>query len=105
MDFKGNVKFFCSAGEFEFKGKRKASRLSVLKHFFNVIAKKSYLINKPIALHLNNVSFNKLWIVNILKKKFFLKIIKTVDLVPHNGCRKPKVRRKKLRLKKIKLTR
>ena len=34
-----------------------------------------------------------------LKKKFFIKVVRSFNLYPHNGCRKKKVRRKKFKKK------
>jgi ribosomal protein S11 len=36
MDFSGNLKFFCSAGFLNYKGKSKKSRYSVLKIYINI---------------------------------------------------------------------
>jgi ribosomal protein S11 len=96
MDSSGNLKFFSSAGHFNIKGKNKKFRFNVFKHlYFVLINKLKFLKNKPLALHLKNVSSNKFWIIKKLKTKFFIKVIKIFNLFPFNGCRKKKVRRKK----------
>ena len=100
MDSSGRLKFFCSAGDLFYTGKSKKSRVSVLKAMIRVLIRKlKFLQNKPIALHLKNVRFRKFWIVKKLKKKFFIKVVRSFNLYPHNGCRKRKVRRKKLKKK------
>ena len=100
MDSSGVIKFFCSAGDFSYTGKKKKKRLLVLKSIFRmIILKLKFLQNKPLALHLKNVKFSKFWLKKKLKKKFFIKIIKSFYLYPHNGCRKKKIRRKKFRKK------
>jgi ribosomal protein S11 len=96
MDSSGKLKFFSSAGHFNVKGKNKKFRFNVFKHFyFTLITKLKFLRNKPIALHLKNVSSNKFWIIKKLKTKFFIKVIKIFNLFPFNGCRRKKIRRKK----------
>lgn len=101
MDSSGNLKYFCSAGSFQFKGKGKKSRSSVLKEMYNVLVLKlTFLKGKPIALHLKNVRFAKFWIVELLKKKFFIKVVRSFNVYPYNGCRKRKMRRKKFKMKK-----
>ena len=101
LDFAGNLKFFCSAGSFNYSGKSKKSRLNVLKEFYRILLLKlKFLKGKPMALHLKNVGSYKFRIIKKLKKKFFIKIIRNFNLYPHNGCRKKKVRRKKIKKKK-----
>lgn len=102
MDFSGNLKFFCSAGLMKYKGKsKKKTRYLILRDMFRIFnSKLKFLKLQPLALHLKNVGSAKFWIVKkFLKKKLFVKIVKSYDLYPHNGCRKRKVRRKKIRIK------
>jgi len=101
MDSSGALKFFCSAGDFSYTGKSKKARVLVLKSIFrSIISKLKFLKNKPVALHLKNVRFLKIWIIKRLKKKFFIKVVRSFNLYPHNGCRKKKVRRKKFKKKR-----
>lgn len=98
MDSSGILKFFCSAGELSYSGKSKKSRVSVLTSMVRVLMQKlKFLQDKPIALHLKNFGFKKFWIVKKLKKKFFIRIVRSFNLYPHNGCRKRKIRRKKFK--------
>jgi ribosomal protein S11 len=95
-DALGKLNFFCSAGHLQYKGKTKKIRYNVLKSFYHVlITKLKFLKNKSVALHLKNVGFNKFFIIKLLKKKFYIKIIKIFNIFPFNGCRKKKVVRKK----------
>lgn len=95
MDFSGHLKFFCSAGSLQYKGKSKKSRFAVFKKMYNILVLKlKFLKDQPIALHLKNVRFAKFWIIKLLKKKFFIKVVRSFNTYPHNGCRKRKVRRK-----------
>jgi ribosomal protein S11 len=101
MDFAGNLKFYSSAGKLQFTGKRKKARRLVLRDLYKIIVSKLYYLNnQPIALHLKNVGSARGWILKLLKKKIFIKIVKVFNTHPYNGCRKKKLRRKKFRTKK-----
>merc|ERR1711933_202093 len=98
MDYSGRLKFFYSAGSFNYAGKIKKARSVVFKKFYRVLVSKlKFLKNKPISLHLTNVGPNKFWIVKRLKKRLFIKIVKNFSSYPYNGCRKKKVVRKKFK--------
>lgn len=102
MDSSGKLKFYCSAGHLQFKGKRnKKSRLLVFKSICHILLTKvKFLKGKPIALHLKNVGFKKFQIISKLKTHFFIKLVKVFNLFPFNGCRKKKVKRKKIKKRK-----
>ena len=96
MDYSGKLKFFYSSGSFKYAGKNKKSRYLVFRDFYRVLVSKlNFLKGKPVALHFKNVGYNKSWIIKKLKKKFFIKCIRSFNTYPYNGCRKPKIRRKK----------
>lgn len=100
MDSSGNLKFYCSAGHLNYKGKTKKFRFQVFKNMYKLlITKLKYLKGKPIALHLKNVGSNKSWIIKKLKTKFIIKLVKVFNIFPFNGCRTKKSVRKKVRLK------
>lgn len=96
MDALGNLKFHYSAGMLDFKGKLKKSRFQVLNSFFKVLQKVKigFLKNKPISLHLNNAGSFKYFIIQNLKKNFYIRLIKNCQTHSYNGCRKKKKRRK-----------
>lgn len=95
-DIKGNIKLFYSAGDLGLKGKQKTKRRITVNKLITMLLKKTPFINKkPVALHLNNVKFYKRIITKQLKRFLFIKIIKSFNLTPYNGCRKRKIRRKK----------
>lgn len=102
MDFAGNLKFYCSAGVLKYTGKSKKSRKRVIRDIYKkiLVSKLNYLTNYPVALHLKNVNSTTELIIKLLKKKFCIKVIKIFSSFPYNGCRKKKVRRKKIRMKK-----
>jgi ribosomal protein S11 len=96
-NIKGQLKFFCSAGLVGLTGKQKIKKPLVLINLLKIFIKKAKFLNvSPVALHLKN--FNKyyeLFVLNILKTKFFIKIIKNFTVQPHNGCRPKKIKKKK----------
>ena len=95
-DIKGNIKLFYSAGDIGLKGKQKTKRRIAVSKLIVILLKKAPFINKkPVALHLNNIKFYKRLIIKQLKRNLFIKIIKSFNLTPYNGCRKRKIRRKK----------
>jgi len=101
MDFKGNLKFFYSAGSVSYSGKNKRSRYLVFRDLYRILVSKlMFLKGKPIALHLTNVSYNKFWLIKKLRKRFFIVSTRIFSAYPHNGCRKRKVRRKKFKTRK-----
>jgi ribosomal protein S11 len=95
-DIKGNMKLFYSAGSVGLGGKQKRQRRVAAAKLISLLLKKAtFLSNKPIALHLNNVNSYKNLIVSKLKRNLYIRLIKTFNQAPYNGCRKKKVRRKK----------
>jgi ribosomal protein S11 len=95
-DIKGNMRLFYSAGSVGLAGKQKRQRRIAAAKLISLLLKKAtFLINKPIALHLNNINSHKNLIVSRLKKSLYIRVIKSFNQVPYNGCRKKKVRRKK----------
>ena len=102
-DIQGKLKLFYSVGSIiNLHGKRKRKRqIAISKLIFLVLKKAVFLGQKPIALHLNNVNFYKNLIISKLKRNLYIKIIKILNQIPYNGCRKKKLRRKKY-IKKFK---
>lgn len=95
-DIKGNMKLFYSAGSVGLAGKQKRQRRVAVAKLISLLLKKAtFLTNKPIALHLNNVTFYKNLIVGKLKKSLYIRVIKSFNQTPYNGCRNKKVRHKK----------
>ena len=101
-DIKGNLKLFYSAGSVNLTGKQKRKRrISVSKLISLLLKKATFLTTEPVALHLNNINFHKNFIISRLKRVLYIRIIKSFNQAPYNGCRKKKLRRKKY-TKKIK---
>lgn len=99
-DIKGNMKLFYSAGSVGLVGKQKRRRpIAASKLISLLVQKAGFLDKKPVALHLNNVNSHKSFLVNKLKKIFYIRLIKSFNQTPYNGCRKKKLRRKKYKKK------
>jgi len=95
-DAKGNMRLFYSAGSVGLSGKQKRQRrIAVAKLISLLLKKATFLANKPVALHLNSVNSYKNLIVSKLKRSLYIRVIKSFNQAPYNGCRKKKVRRKK----------
>lgn len=95
-DIKGNMKLFYSAGSIGLTGKQKRKRrIAVAKLISLLLQKAAFLNKKPVVLHLSNVNSYKNFIVNKLKRIFYVRLIKSFNQTPYNGCRKKKLRRKK----------
>jgi small subunit ribosomal protein S11 len=95
-DIKGNMILFYSAGLVGLTGKQKRQRRVAAAKLISLLLKKAtFLANKPVALHLNNINSYKNLIVSRLKKNLYIRVIKSFNQVPYNGCRRKKVRRKK----------
>ena len=93
---KGETLLFFSAGQVNLTGKQKKNRRFAINKLLSLLNRKAVFIEKkPIAVHLKNVKSYKFSIINKLKKFYWIKIIKSFNQTPHNGCRKSKIRRKK----------
>ena len=93
-DSSGNVKFFCSAGFLNKKGK--TSRQLVLRKFYQILVSKVKFVKKfPVAIHFKNTDSTMFWFLEKLKKKFFITVVKHFIYYPYNGCRKKKNSKKK----------
>lgn len=98
-DCSGNIKFFYSAGSFQQKGKGKVSRSTVLRKFYRLLISKLKFVKRvPIAIHFKNADSNMFWFLKRLKKKLFITVVKHFNQYSYNGCRKKKIRRKKIKV-------
>ena len=83
-----------SHGQLENQGFDPVIKESILQYLNNITGKLNKKYN--IAIHyygLIKSYYNKI-IVNYLKKKYSIKIIKNYNIIPQNGCRKKKKKRK-----------
>ena len=99
IDCNGNIKFFYSAGSLNYKGKQKLARVLILNKFFKMlILQLKFLKNQPVAIHFKNTGFKIFWFLKKLKTKMFIVCVKNFNVNSYNGCRKKKVKRKKLKV-------
>jgi len=99
--FSGKSKYFYSSGFFKYAGRSKSFRMVVLKKFYKLIVTQlKFLCDRPVALNLINVGSAKSWIIKKLRKRLFIRVIRSFNYRPHNGCRQKKVIRKKFKTKK-----
>lgn len=95
-DIKGNMRLFYSAGSVGLIGKQKRKRRIAALKLISLLLKRATFLNKrPVALHLKNVNSYRNIIVSKLKRNLFIRVVKSFNQTPYNGCRKKKVRRKK----------
>lgn len=103
MDFSGRLILFSSAGLLQHKGK-KIQHYIVLKDLIKKLISscKKHFKNKPVILHLRNPDRWWYLVPKFLKRHFFIRAVRVYNKYPYNGCRKRKVRRKKIRSKSSK---
>lgn len=100
----GNLMYSVNAHSVGFTGKAKQrAQVSIVKKFLHVLITSSelaFLKSKPVALHLTNIGFIKQFVVKKLKNFLFIESVRIFTVVPFNGCRKKKLRRKKIKKKR-----
>ena len=95
----GETVFSGSAGSLGLRGKQKTNRQIAVKRIVKLLKEVYPLLLgfAPLsALHVINVGTHRSFIVKIMTQVFLVTSIKSFDLIPYNGCRKKKVRRKKV---------
>jgi hypothetical protein len=100
MDCLGNERHFYSIKSISqsTESKKKSSDIKVSEKFYKIlVAKLKFLQGTPVALHFNNVEFNFQWFLDKVTKKLFITIVRFYTKYSHNGCRKKKIKRKKIK--------
>ena len=100
MDCLGSERYFYSIKSISqgTKLKKNNSDIQVTEKFYKVlITKLKFLQGTPVALHFNSVEFNFQWFLDKITKKLFITIVKFYTKYSHNGCRKKKIKRKKVK--------
>lgn len=101
----GKVIFSVSSGSLGLKGKQKINRYLAVKTLLKTLNQNyPFLIDfgPSLALHITNAGFYRTFVIKIVKMFFLVTSIKIFDLNPYNGCRKKKIRRKKIVLRSFK---
>ena len=101
-NIKGDPLLSFSGGSINLKKKQKKLQpLALVNLLKSLILKAGFINNKTIALHFQNIKpYYESLIVNLLKKVVFIKLMKSSNLQPHNGCRPKKIKRFKKRTKR-----
>jgi ribosomal protein S11 len=99
MDCLGSERYFYSIKSTNKNTKsKKSSDIQVTEKFYKIlVAKLKFLQGTPVALHFNSVEFNFQWFLERMTKKLFITIVRFYTKYPHNGCRKKKIKRKKIK--------
>jgi len=94
-DINGKNFLSISSGNLGYKGKQKIKQPIVFISLLKLLIKKmNFLKNKSIVLHFKNIKpYLKLFLINQLKLKFFIKKIRNYSLNSFNGCRPKKIKR------------
>lgn len=93
-DKNGNLISYYTAGKLGFKGSQKTKKYTLITILKNFIYNLNYLNNTTVIVKFKGISKNQNLIIKKLKEKLFIKAIIYNNLLPHNGCRPKKIRRK-----------
>lgn len=96
-DPQGKLLISLSAGQLGLKGKQKRKQPSVLILLLKeLLIKTRFIKNQAITLHFKNTkSYHESLVISMLSEKFFIQLVKSYNLLPHNGCRPKKLKRLK----------
>lgn len=94
-NLKGKVEITKSCGCLGFQGKKKRStKFAIESTLFSIIHKIKELQWDCVAVYLNGFAKGRFYILNCLKKNDLkLGLIRDITPIPHNGCRRKKLRR------------
>ena len=102
VDCQGNIIYHINSGLLGFQGKQKSSRYAILAILQELTKYEQKLKLFDISLIFSGlIKKHSATIINNMKTKFKIKLIKCCNMHPHNGCRPKKTRR--LKNKKINL--
>ena len=90
----GSILIHSTSGKQGIKGSQKTKKFSLISILKDLLYKFNFLKNKSIVLKFKGFKYNQKLIIKKLKEKFHIKSIIYENLVPHNGCRPKKIRRK-----------
>lgn len=90
----GEVLIYNTSGKLGFRGSQKTKKFSLISMLKNLLYKFNFLKNKSIVLRFKGFKYNQKLIIKKIKEKFDIKSIIYDNLIPHNGCRPKKLRRK-----------
>ena len=93
-DKNGNLKDYYTSGKLGFLGSQKTKKYTLLTILKKFLYNYNYINNKSVLINFKGISKNQKLIIKKLKEKVSIKMIKYNNLLPHNGCRPRKKKRK-----------
>ena len=93
-DKNGNLLDYCTSGELGFLGSQKTKKYTLITMLKKFLYNYNYINNKSVLINFKGISKNQKLIIKKLKEKVSIKMIRYNNLLPHNGCRPKKKRRK-----------
>ena len=101
---KGQPVVSFSGGSINLKKRQKRVQpLALVNILIILMLKARFLHNKTVAVHFTNVkNYYESLIIKMLRKVMFIKLVKSYNLQPHNGCRPKKLKSFKRRTKRSK---
>lgn len=93
-DKNGDMKGYYTSGTLGFKGSQKTKKYTIITLLKNFIYNFNFLNNKSVLINFKGITKDQKIFVRKLKEKVSIKAINYDNLLPHNGCRPKKIRRK-----------
>jgi len=93
-DKQGDLKGYYTSGILGFKGSQKTKKYTLITLLKNFLYNFNYVTNKSVIINFKGVIKDQKLFIKKLKEKVFIKAITYNNLLPHNGCRPKKIRRK-----------
>jgi len=94
LDKRGNLKGYYTSGILGFKGSQKTKKYTIITMLKNFLYNFNFINNKSVLVNFKGVTKDQNLFIKKLKEKVSIKAINYDNLLPHNGCRPKKIRRK-----------
>ena len=94
VDKNGEMKGYYTSGTLGFKGSQKTKKYTIITLLKNFIYNFNFLNNKSVLINFKGITKDQKLFVKKLKEKVSIRAINYNNLLPHNGCRPKKIRRK-----------
>jgi small subunit ribosomal protein S11 len=94
LDKEGNLKGYYTSGVLGFKGSQKTKKYTIITMLKNFLYNFNFINNKSVLVNFKGVTKDQNLFIKKLKEKVSIKAINYDNLLPHNGCRPKKIRRK-----------
>jgi len=94
LDKGGNLKGYYTSGILGFKGSQKTKKYTIITMLKNFLYNFNFINNKSVLVNFKGVTKDQNLFIKKLKEKVSIKAINYDNLLPHNGCRPKKIKRK-----------